>query len=141
MQTIMEHAGQLVVVRCWCGVQHAVPESLRKQQLAAKERGDNMEVFCPLGHKYIPGSGLTPAQEEAARLKRRLEYAEADRDSARAERDSEKRRAAAARGQVTKIKKRVGKGVCPCCNRHFTNLERHMQTQHPEFTDSDDSPT
>lgn len=27
--------------------------------------------------------------------------------------------------------KRVGKGVCPCCNRTFQNLGRHMATKHP----------
>lgn len=39
----------------------------------------------------------------------------------------------ALRGQVTKIKKRVGRGVCPCCNRHFTDIERHMKSKHPDF--------
>ena len=28
---------------------------------------------------------------------------------------------------------RVKNGVCPCCNRHFANLERHIKGQHPEF--------
>lgn len=27
---------------------------------------------------------------------------------------------------------RVGKGVCPCCKRSFTNLRRHMTTKHPD---------
>lgn len=26
--------------------------------------------------------------------------------------------------------KRVDRGVCPCCNRSFSNLARHMATQH-----------
>ena len=33
----------------------------------------------------------------------------------------------------TRLKNRVGKGVCPCCNRSFANLKRHMASQHPEF--------
>lgn len=41
------------------------------------------------------------------------------------------RQLSAARGQVTRIKNRVGNGVCPCCNRSFGNLHRHMQTKHP----------
>jgi hypothetical protein len=28
---------------------------------------------------------------------------------------------------------RIGNGVCPCCNRSFTNLRRHMTTKHPEY--------
>lgn len=31
------------------------------------------------------------------------------------------------------IKKRVQGGACPCCNRHFVQLERHMATKHPEI--------
>ncbi len=27
--------------------------------------------------------------------------------------------------------RRVKVGVCPCCNRTFTNLARHMKTKHP----------
>ncbi len=28
---------------------------------------------------------------------------------------------------------RVKNGTCPCCKRHFKNLERHMKGQHPNF--------
>lgn len=39
----------------------------------------------------------------------------------------------AAVGQVTKLKNRVGHGVCPCCNRSFGNLARHIESEHPTF--------
>lgn len=29
--------------------------------------------------------------------------------------------------------KRIGKGVCPCCNRSFIALGRHIKTKHPDF--------
>lgn len=29
--------------------------------------------------------------------------------------------------------KRVHKGVCPCCNRTFSDLQKHMKTKHPEL--------
>jgi hypothetical protein len=36
--------------------------------------------------------------------------------------------------QATKrLKQRVAAGVCPCCNRTFTNLAEHMAGQHAEF--------
>ena len=28
---------------------------------------------------------------------------------------------------------RVGHGVCPCCNRTFGDLYRHMSTKHPGY--------
>jgi hypothetical protein len=39
----------------------------------------------------------------------------------------------AERGAKTKLKKRIAAGVCPCCNRSFQDLARHMKGQHPEF--------
>lgn len=34
----------------------------------------------------------------------------------------------------TRTKNRIAKGVCPCCSRTFLDLQRHMQTKHPDFT-------
>lgn len=28
---------------------------------------------------------------------------------------------------------RIRNGVCPCCNRSFKDVHRHMKSQHPEF--------
>lgn len=39
----------------------------------------------------------------------------------------------AARGQVTRLKNRAAAGVCPCCNRTFHQLVRHMAAKHPDF--------
>lgn len=89
----------------------------------------------PNGHKQY-FSGKTEADKERERadgLQRQLEAAEARSKRQRELREAAERQAAAARGQVTKIKKRVGNGVCPCCNRTFSDLQRHMHTQHPEF--------
>lgn len=44
------------------------------------------------------------------------------------------RQIAAQRGQTTKLKNRIAKGVCPCCQRSFQNLKRHMESQHPDFS-------
>lgn len=32
-----------------------------------------------------------------------------------------------------KIEKRVANGVCPCCNRTFEDLARHMSTKHKDY--------
>lgn len=41
---------------------------------------------------------------------------------------------AAQKGRLTKLQNRVSKGVCPCCNRSFQNLRKHMDTKHPDYT-------
>jgi hypothetical protein len=45
-----------------------------------------------------------------------------------------KRSAAAFKGQVTRLKGRAKAGFCPCCNRSFSQLERHMASKHPNFS-------
>lgn len=91
---------------------------------------------CPNGHGQI-FHGETEA-DKMRRERDRLAQRVAERDDEvrrqRELREAAERRTAAARGQVTKIKNRVGHGVCPCCNRTFENLHRHMTTQHPTFT-------
>ncbi len=70
---------------------------------------------------------------ELARIKRKLEYEEAASARARSRGDRYERKLRATKGVVTKMKKRAANGVCPCCNRHFVNLQRHMDGQHPDF--------
>jgi hypothetical protein len=43
------------------------------------------------------------------------------------------------KGVKTRMANRIKHGVCPCCNRTFLNLQRHMTTQHPSFNMSADS--
>lgn len=77
---------------------------------------------------------------EVVRLREELERKTKDRDywmarhgEARDQILKTERRLSATQGVVTRIKNRVGKGVCPCCNRYFANVHRHMANQHPEF--------
>jgi hypothetical protein len=101
-------------------------------------RGVNgISYSCAYGHQQflcVGESDETKLRRERDRLTQRL--AEKDDEIRRQHERTEaaERRGAAARGQVTKIKNRVGHGVCPCCNRTFENLARHMGAQHPTFT-------
>lgn len=134
--TISEHSGVLVVERCWCGVQHAVPQSLVDMQNRQHRDGiRQVGIYCPLGHAWIrSGDG------EAARLKLELEKRtqavmreKASHDQTRAAlRETESRRRAE-KGAKTKLKRRAANGVCPCCNRYFANVHKHMTSQHPDF--------
>jgi len=55
MFDLKEEQGQLTVVRCWCGIQHAVPASLRDEQLRKfNDGGQPQTIYCPLGHRYKP---------------------------------------------------------------------------------------
>lgn len=92
---------------------------------------------------YCPGGCcISYSETDAKRLEKEREarIAEQRRFADRLElevsrRQHAERSAISQRGAMTKLKKRVGSGVCPCCNRAFQNLAAHMKGQHPEFSD------
>lgn len=131
---------------CRCG-----EENWMTPELDRVLRRSQATFYCVHGH-----SGVWPVGEsEEDKLRRERNYlkqqmaqkddeirqwrATADDQCARrkvAEEQAEhqKRRANGYKGHATKITKRAKAGVCPCCNRSFENLRRHMATKHPTFT-------
>lgn len=125
----LTYSGQLTVVTCWCGMRHAIPSELDDFQDRQHDNGERQtSIYCPLGHQHIrAGKG------EAEKLRERLE---GERRRLAATRDllaHEERSHAATRGHLTRTKKRVAHGVCPCCSRTFQQLARHMKNKHPEY--------
>lgn len=106
-----------------CGIVFAVPSWWE-----SKRRDDHTVWYCPNGHEQHFNSASATEL-----LRKALVAKDAQLDQVRAARARAERRAAAARGQVTKIRNRIANGVCPCCNRSFQNLRRHMATKHPHY--------
>jgi len=104
----------------------AMPAHLTKAR-----RSDKQIFFCPNGHT------LSFTKSEVDRLKEELAREKEAAQRARDESARKDRLLSAARGQATKIKKRISNGVCPCCNRTFINLHRHMGTKHPDWKEQD----
>lgn len=123
MSTLTDtYTGTLVIRTCWCGIRHAMPSGL-------DDHVDNGgSAFCPLGHEYVRNV-RTEAQIERDK-NARLE-AQLDQVRARAAHLEASRRAH--KGANTRLRRRVAAGVCPCCNRTFQNLARHVASQHPDF--------
>ena len=108
----------LQTTTCWCGIHLAVPENLYR---VAHDEGKS--IYCPLGHLFgWSETYKTKFEREQKRVK-------ATKDLLA----QEERSHAATRGQITKLKNRVHAGVCPCCNRTFQNVARHMKTKHPDY--------
>lgn len=117
------------VIDCFnCGVLFAVPDQVNDEWVRTGK-----SFYCPNGHRqhYIESTVKKLEKERQAR--------EAAERQARARLEllrAEERSHAATRGVVTKQKKklaRVANGVCPCCNRSFQNLARHMESEHPNY--------
>jgi len=100
------------------------------QERQHRDGREQVAIYCPLGHTYIiAGKG------EAARLREQLEAAQRARQATRDLLAHEQRSHAATRGHLTRTKRRVGHGVCPCCGRTFQQLARHMKAKHPDYAE------
>ncbi len=118
---------------CQCKTRIKLPKALHD----AARHSPEIWFYCAYGHRQHYTK--TPAQTEADTLRRerdRLQQRLAQRDDEilyqRDRCKKTERRLSATRGQVTRLKNRAKAGVCPCCNRHFANLERHMAAKHPD---------
>lgn len=117
--------------RCKCEVW--IPDDL----YAAAKRSENIGFHCAYGHSLVFKEGETEADKlrrERDRLAQQIAYKDDEIKRQREQREAAERRLSATKGVVTKIKNRVGNGVCPCCNRTFGNLARHMMNEHPHFS-------
>lgn len=112
-----------------CGVRFGVPPGYTEQR-----RADRGTFYCPNGHSMAyKESTADVLRRERDKLKQNEAWYEDRLKAERASREAAERKLAASKGQITKIKKRAAAGICPCCSRHFTDLERHMGTKHPGF--------
>ena len=126
---------ELTTINCGCGGTYAINERFREIK---QERGGYWH--CPYcgNHVSYSETDLDKLKKQLAREKHNAEQEQArlrqslDRANERA--NYNERRRAAAQGQLTKVKKRVSNGVCPCCNRTFQDLQRHMANKHPDYT-------
>jgi hypothetical protein len=135
MSLTLTYTGQLDIVTCWCGIPHAVPTELHDYQLRQHRDGKTFSIYCPLGHTYIPSGQSRSAQleEQLERERRRAGRLAAERDQVAASLRAQRGATTRARNQRDRDRQRIAAGVCPCCNRTFQNLARHMAGQHPEY--------
>lgn len=103
-------------------------------------RRSHKTFYCPHcgGRQHFPHqSDIERAEAAAKRAQELLELERRMNANQRERADAAERRLSATRGVVTRIKNRVGAGVCPCCNRTFAALAKHMQTKHPDYRKAD----
>jgi DNA-binding XRE family transcriptional regulator len=105
---------------CTCGVVFGMSEDFIKRR-----REDHKTFYCPAGHgqNYTGLSEATKLRTELERKEQMLEAEHARTMKMERERNEIQR-------AHTKMRQRIVNGVCPCCNRTFQNLLRHMQTEH-----------
>lgn len=125
--TYTETVTLITEICCICGIAFGIPSDLRKHLRA----DPNKYFYCPNGHSQHYSKSTETILKEKIEKERRnhlqeLEIAE--------------NRWLDELGRANKLErqlKRVHKGVCPCCNRSFQNLKKHIETKHPELSKKD----
>jgi hypothetical protein len=119
--------------QCWrCHCSYMLPRAL----YVAAKASENISFYCPYGHEAHFAAGET--QEDKLRRERdQLKQQMAERDDRiqrliKVANDADEM-VRKVKAEKTKITKRISRGVCPCCNRTFAHMQRHMKTKHPEY--------
>jgi transposase-like protein len=111
-----------------CGMVFGVTTELEKRR-----REDGKSFFCPNGHSnFFVENELDKARKEVKRLQDESERRRQLWRDEQAAHDATLKSLAATKGHLTRTKKYIAAGVCPYCHRHFSALERHMASKHPD---------
>lgn len=108
-----------IEICCNCGILFGV-EADHQQQLVDYGK----TFYCPSGHPQSYSKPRIKIIEE------QLEIAQRDLRASKCETLAERQRRETTEAQKLRLEKRMRHGVCPHCNRSFTNLRRHMESKH-----------
>lgn len=106
-----------------CGIPFFVPTKWLKNKI--NNKGD---YTCPNGcmRTFIGKSEAEKVKEQLEKYKQEVQGEKEALTNRLLDVINEK-------SQLEKKLNRVHNGVCPCCNRAFKDLHRHMKTKHPEL--------
>lgn len=104
-----------------CGLIFAAPNWWWREK-----RANGQGWFCPNGCSRVF------KEPEVDRLRRRNDQLRSSLIHERDQREAAERSAAAYKGHLTKLRKRIDQGVCPHCKRSFASVMRHMASKHPD---------
>jgi hypothetical protein len=131
---VLETAIRFEVIECiTCGVMFGMSPTLQQQKRKSKDW-----FYCPNGHPQAYTK--SPEDAEIERLKKeladkdvRLNWARSDAEHAKKNAQEVQRKLIATKGVLTRTRRRVGTGMCPCCGLGFTDLHQHMKERHPDY--------
>jgi hypothetical protein len=94
-----------------------------------ERRRDHQIFYCT----HCGRTNYYPGKSDLEKLRGQLASTQDMLNTVRADRDRKEYSRRAEKAAKTRIKNRISKGVCPCCNRTFQDLQRHMTTKHPDY--------
>jgi hypothetical protein len=114
-----------------CGGAYAISKAFR-DQCFKDGKGRWHCPYCQSPWSYSE-SETTRLQRQLDSERKRTEWARQEAENERQRREAAEHRERAQKAAKTRLKNRIAHGVCPCCQRTFENLARHMETKHPSF--------
>lgn len=144
MPTIYSKTGQTYEsTQTWvtlkCGKCHVIFAITEQHYDDLQDHGGTF--CCPNGHpRHFIESEVQRLTKERDRFRRERDVRDGWYRSEQADHARTKRERDGHKGHVTRIKRRISHGVCPCCMRTFKQLARHMKSQHPGYVDEPDVP-
>lgn len=106
-----------------CGTCFAIPKVMDDQLKESKRA-----FYCPSGHSQVY------RESDADRLRRQLATFQAATVEANRLRWVAEEARTKVEKKLKRTEKRIKNGVCPCCQRSFMDIKRHIATKHPDFT-------
>lgn len=120
-----------IVTCCSCQIEFGLPRSLHGNA----KRDPSIWFHCPHGHRqHYTESEADRLRKEIERERNWRQWEQGRADAAIHEAARNDRRRRAEKAAKTRLKNRIAKGVCPCCNRSFVDVHRHIASQHPDFS-------
>lgn len=123
--------GTLIVKICGgCGMTYGVEESFDQRR-----RDDHGTFYCPAGcaRHYTGKSEAEKLRDELNSAAIRERSLRTTLTHTRDQLQATEYQRRAQKANNTKLRKRIAAGVCPCCQRTFQDVARHMKGQHPAY--------
>lgn len=122
---------------CSCHAPFMMTQDSRKRLI--NNHGTFWCPYCGTSQHYYGKTKEQKLKEELARERERKEAALRRANEANQRADEQAAKAEVATKSKQRIKNRIKHGICPCCNRTFKNLQRHMKTKHKDFVSNSES--
>lgn len=115
---------QLTEISCGeCGGTYAINERYREQKHTAG--GFWTCPYCKCGWGY--------GTSQIDKVKKQLQEEQERHQRTLTRLNATERAEHKVKRELKRVNTRVSAGVCPCCNRTFQQLARHMKCKHPDY--------
>lgn len=128
---MFQYTADLSVCECAnCHMDFAITKKFMEDR-----RNDHKTFYCPSGHPNVfrEESELERTRRERDQAIQRAAYKDDEIRRERERKEHAQNTSRTYKGHLTRTRRRISAGVCPCCNRTFQNLARHMESKHQAF--------